>query len=135
MTQVDATTRARSPHVDAGALARPTHPPGPRSLVPFKVAARFRSDVLGNLTRLAREYGDAVWFHSAFRDFYLFHHPDFIRDVLVTRDDCFIKGPALRQAKNMLGDGLLTSEGDFHKRQRRLAQPAFHPQRVATYAA
>ena len=54
--------------------------------------------------------------------------------VLVTNDDCFIKGPALRQAKNMLGEGLLTSEGDFHHRQRRLAQPAFHPLRVATYA-
>ena len=58
-----------------------------------------------------------------------------IRDVLVTQEDCFIKGPALRQARDMLGNGLLLSEGAFHKRQRRLAQPAFHPQRVAGYAA
>ena len=38
-------------------------------------------------------------------------------------------------AKETLGEGLLTSEGDFHRRQRRLAQPAFHPNRVATYGA
>ena len=54
--------------------------------------------------------------------------------MLVTQADAFIKGPALRRAKDTLGEGLLTSEGNFHRRQRRLAQPAFHPQRVATYA-
>ena len=41
----------------------------------------------------------------------------------------------MRRATSTLGQGLLTSEGDFHRRQRRLAQPAFHPQRVAGYAA
>jgi cytochrome P450 len=54
--------------------------------------------------------------------------------VLVTKADRFTKSPALRQAKVTLGEGLLTSEGDFHRRQRKLSQPAFHPHRVATYA-
>ena len=57
-----------------------------------------------------------------------------MRDVLVTQDEHFIKGPALRRAKDTLGEGLLTSEGDLHRRQRRLVQPALHPQRVALYA-
>src|SRR2546430_1442173 len=110
-------------------------PPGPRSPLPGKILYDFRRDVLGYLTTLAREYGDAVSFRTLFRRIYVFYHPDAIHEILVTKDDCFNKGPALRQAKNMLGDGLLTSESDLHKRQRRLAQPAFHPQRVATYAA
>jgi cytochrome P450 len=109
--------------------------PGPRSWIPGKIAVRFRRDVLGYLTQLQQEYGDVVAFNPLFRPIYVFYHPDAVREVLVTKDACFIKGPALRQAKDMLGEGLLTSEGAVHARQRRLAQPAFHPQRVATYAA
>src|SRR4051812_14633895 len=63
----------------------------------------------------------------------LVSHPDHIREVLVTQAAKFIKGPALRSTKSTLGEGLLTSEGDFHKRQRRIIQPAFHATHVATY--
>lgn len=56
-----------------------------------------------------------------------------MKDVLVTRNDCFVKGRALQRAKRLLGEGLLTSEGEFHRRQKRLALPAFHKQRIATY--
>lgn len=110
-------------------------PPGPRSRIPGALVFQFRRDVLGFLTQLFSRYGDAVSFRAGIRRFYLFYHPDTVREVLVTHDDCFIKGPALRQAKNMLGNGLLTSEGDFHKRQRRLSQPAFHTQRVGAYVS
>ena len=58
-----------------------------------------------------------------------------IKDVLVTNNQNFMKGLALQRAKRLLGEGLLTSEGDFHRRQRRLAQPAFHRARMASYAA
>jgi cytochrome P450 len=112
----------------------PNFPPGPRSRLPAKTLLAFRRDPLGYLTHLAQRYGDAISFMGTGRRFYIFNHPDFIRDVLVTREDCFIKGPALRQAKDMLGEGLLTSESDFHLRQRRLAQPAFHATRVNSYA-
>jgi cytochrome P450 len=64
---------------------------------------------------------------------YLLSHPDYVRDVLVTNNARFKKGRALQRAKRLLGEGLLTSEGEFHRRQRRLAQPAFHKQRVAAY--
>jgi cytochrome P450 len=54
--------------------------------------------------------------------------------VLVTNNRNFIKSRGLQMAKRFLGEGLLTSEGDFHRRQRRLAQPAFHKQRINSYA-
>jgi cytochrome P450 len=62
------------------------------------------------------------------------NHPDLIRDVLVTHDWNFIKARGLRSSKPILGSGLLTSEGELHRRQRRLAQPAFHNARLASYA-
>ncbi len=62
------------------------------------------------------------------------NHPELIRDVLVTHQRSFIKGRALERAQRVVGTGLLTSEGDFHLRQRRLAQPAFHRDRIAAYA-
>jgi cytochrome P450 len=111
------------------------YPPGPRSYFPGQTALAFRRDVLGYLTQLHHEYGDAVSFPAGGRQFFVFYDPDLIRDVLITHESKFIKGPALRRAKRVLGEGLLTSEHDFHMRQRRLAQPALHPQRVATYAA
>ena len=63
------------------------------------------------------------------------NHPDYIRDVLVTQNSNFAKGRALQKAKRILGDGLLTSEGETHHRQRRLVLPAFHRQRIASYGS
>jgi cytochrome P450 len=83
---------------------------------------------------MAREYGDTSGFRVGHWDYWFFTHPDAVREVLVTQDEKFIKGPALRRAKDTLGEGLLTSEGDLHRRQRRLVQPVLHPNRVATYA-
>lgn len=65
----------------------------------------------------------------------LLAHPDDIRDVLVTNGRLFHKGRGLQRARLLLGEGLLTSEGEFHLRQRRLASPAFHRARVESYAA
>lgn len=93
-----------------------------------------RRNTLDFLVQTAVDYGDVTNFRVGKWDYWFFAHPDAVRDVLVTRDECFIKGPALRRAKDTLGEGLLTSEGDLHRRQRRLVQPALHPQRVATYA-
>ena len=93
---------------------------------------RFRSDRLGFLLDLA-SYGDVSHLALQGRHFYLLNHPDLIQDVLVTNDRLFVKSRALQVARRLLGEGLLTSEGDFHLRQRRLVQPAFHRQRMAAY--
>lgn len=85
------------------------------------------------LVESAKRYGDVVFFKVGNERIYLFNHPDLIRDVFVTNQKNFTKSRALERAKKVLGEGLLTSEGEFHLRQRRLAQPAFHRDRIAAY--
>jgi cytochrome P450 len=92
-----------------------------------------RRDPIGFLTRLAREGGDVVNVRLGTFDVWLLSHPEAIRDVLVTRHRSFMKGQGLQEAKRVLGEGLLTSEGEFHRRQRRLMNPAFHHTRVEAY--
>ncbi len=84
--------------------------------------------------QMAREYGDIVAFKLGRQDVVLLNHPDYVQDVLVTRHKQFLKGGPLQRAKRLLGEGLLTSEGNYHRQQRRLAQPAFHRARIAGYA-
>ncbi|HJT23750.1 MAG TPA: cytochrome P450, partial [bacterium] len=84
--------------------------------------------------RAARAHGDACCFQVGPWRSYLFNHPDLIQEFFSQLQN-FQKEPALRITKTVLGEGLLTSEGELHKRQRRLIQPAFHRQRIASYAA
>ena len=84
--------------------------------------------------KVAREYGDLPYFRLGSFPVYLLNHPDLVKEVLVTQQNKFIKSRALQRARILLGNGLLTSEGDLHRRQRRLAQPAFHRERLAAYA-
>jgi cytochrome P450 len=114
---------------NAAAVARA---PGPR-LWPGGGVFYFRRDPLTFLSRIAREYGDVVTFKTGPQRVFLLNHPDYVRDVLVTRHERFHKGRALKRAKRLLGESLLTSEGAFHRRERRLAQPAFHRQRINSY--
>ncbi len=113
---------------------KPKVPPGPRSRLPAGVFFKFRRDPLRWLEETAAKYGDVVRFRLGTQDAYFLNHPDLVKEVLVTQDRAFKKGRALERSKRLLGEGLLTSEGDFHRRQRRLAQPAFHRQRIAGYA-
>src|SRR5688500_6455756 len=110
-------------------------PPGPRSLIPGRLAAVFARDRIGFLDESTRRYGDVVFFRIAGHPFAILNHPDYVRDVLVTRQRMFHKGIGLKRAALLLGKGLLTSEDDFHLRQRRLMQPAFHRERVEAYAS
>lgn len=93
-----------------------------------------RRDAPAYLQRMQREYGDAVFLPTAGQQVYFLAHPDAVREVLVTQQHRFKKSRMLERAKVLLGDGLLTSEGALHRRQRRLVQPAFHRDRLAGYA-
>src|SRR5829696_2207360 len=94
----------------------------------------FRKDPTGFLTRQAA-LGEVSYFRMGPQQSYLISHPDLVRDMLVVNAHKFVKGRALQRAKALLGEGLLTSEGAFHLRQRRMIQPAFHRERIAGYAS
>ncbi|HEY6390672.1 MAG TPA: cytochrome P450 [Bryobacteraceae bacterium] len=109
-------------------------PRGPRNLPVIGNLAAFRARPIQFLMRVAREYGDLSYFRLANQDVYLVNHPDFVREILVANQGNFTKSRMLQRGRVLLGDGLLTSEGSFHVRQRRLVQPAFHRDRLAAYA-
>jgi cytochrome P450 len=107
--------------------------PGPKGSWFVGNLPEFRRDRLAFFAACAREYGDHVALRFGPRRILLLSDPAGIEDVLVTRNHNFIKHFALRFNSLVLGKGLLTSEGDFWLRQRRLAQPAFQRQRIASY--
>ncbi|HVF30973.1 MAG TPA: cytochrome P450 [Pyrinomonadaceae bacterium] len=94
---------------------------------------KFRQDPTGFLTAQAA-LGDVSFFRMGSQKGFFLNHPDLVRDLFVVNAHKFMKGRALQRAKNLLGEGLLTSEGEFHLRQRRMIQPAFHRARIADYA-
>jgi cytochrome P450 len=108
-------------------------PPGPKPKIPLINLFRFRRDSLAFLRDIAREYGDIVHFKMGPLRIVLLNHPDLIKEVLSTQHSNFVKGRPLEMAKVLLGEGLLTSEGEFHKRQSRIMQPAFHSKMMNLY--
>lgn len=110
----------------------PEQPPGESR--PWSTILALRSNPLGYLERIASTYGDIAHLRVGPYKVVFVNHPDLIHEVLVAKDASFIKGRALDQTRDVFGQGLLTSEGEFHKKQRRLIQPAFHRRRIEGYA-
>jgi cytochrome P450 len=112
--------------------ARPPLPPGPRGV-----------PLLGNIPAIARigmpellrqsheRYGDVVRLRLAGKMMIVLNHPDHVRHVLHDRRENYYKGAVYDSFRMLAGNGLVTSEGDFWKRQRRLAAPAFHSNAIA----
>jgi len=109
-------------------------PPGPKGTFLMGNLKDFVTKRLDFLTETAREFGDISRFRFGPRRIYLINHPDLIEQVLVTDSKHYIKHFGARIYKPILGNGLVTSEGDFWLRQRRLSQPAFLKHRIASYA-
>ena len=112
------------------------HPPGPRSgLFGLKLARGLRRRPLEFFTELARQYGDLAWFRAGPYRICLVNRPELIRDILVNKQDHYRKLKRFRRVIGQVaGNGLIVSEGDFWRRQRRLVQPAFHAERLRPYA-
>ena len=87
--------------------------PGPKGNWLSGNLPAFRVDRLAFLSQLARDYGDCVSIRLGPRKMMVVNHPDQVEEVLVTKNRLFIKHFALRSTKSTLGNGLLTSEGDF----------------------
>jgi cytochrome P450 len=121
-------------------VATASHPPSvPKapSPRPHLIAGHFpylRRDPLAFLTLCAREYGDFVPLRFFTQRAALLGNPAYIERVLVTHQQQFTKSPGLRRNRRLLGNGLVASTGEVWRRQRRLMQPAFHRQRLPSYA-
>ena len=95
----------------------------------------FRRDSLGGLKNAAANYGDIVRLRFLHIEYLFFNHPDAIKHVLQDNHRNYVKTPSYHKMKIFIGEGLLTSEGDFWRRQRRMAQPGFHREQLAGLAA
>jgi cytochrome P450 len=91
-------------------------------------------DPLAVFRKWAAEYGDIFYYRAAWLHVYFLNHPDLIETVLVRNYQNFLKDRVIRNSRWFFGDGLLTNEGESWLRQRRLSQPAFHRERIASYA-
>lgn len=115
------------------AIASPPLIPFLKQKFPGEVLLHIRKDPLGVLKAMT-DLGDCSRLKLGPINLYMINHPDLIRDVLVTKNSAFRKGRAVQLMHILLGKGLLTSEGGFHRRQRKLVLPAFHHSRLTYYA-
>jgi cytochrome P450 len=110
-------------------------PSGPKGAPLIGSLRQFAADPPQFLLQTAYQYGDMAHFRLAHLSAYLPTRPDSVREILVTQAGRFERGQMdYRILSRFLGNGLLTSEGEFHKRQRKLVQPAFHSKRIQAYA-
>ncbi|WP_409465507.1 cytochrome P450 [Amycolatopsis sp. GA6-003] len=109
-------------------------PPGPPRRATPNLLRMLFTDRLALMSRAASRYGDAVRIAIGPKQLYLFNHPDYAKHVLVEANDNYRKGIGLAQARRALGDGLLTSEGELWRRQRKAIQPALQQKRIDAQA-
>jgi cytochrome P450 len=109
-------------------------PPGPPRWATPGLFKKLATDRLALMTSAAARYGDAVRMRIGPKTLYFFNHPDHAKYVLADNSGNYHKGIGLVQAKRAIGDGLLTSEGELWRKQRKVIQPVFQNKRIAGQA-
>jgi len=109
-------------------------PPGPKPRFLVGNIPLASPDPLATFAGWAREYGDIFYYRAAWLHVYFLNRPDLIDYVLIRNPQNFRKDRVIRTSRWLLGNGLLTAEGEQWKRQRRIIQPAFSRDRIAAYA-
>jgi len=113
------------------------YPPGLQLNLPFYLLRRFfkPGNPIALFEYLSRTYGRMAHYRLGFSQIVFVNEPDFIQEILINQAQHFIKERTQRRMKILLGEGLITSDGEVHRRQRRIAAPAFHKQRIQAYGA
>jgi cytochrome P450 len=107
-------------------------PPGPTSSFPGRLFLQFRKDPMGFLEHAASQFGDVVHWRMGYKHVFFLNDPELIRDVLVRDDKSFDK--QMEASQSLLGQGLTTSNGELHRRQRQTIQPSFRRDQIAEFA-
>ncbi len=111
-------------------------PPGLAHSLPFYAFKPWvkLGDPIRLFEHLHRTYGNIAHYRFLGTPIVFVNQPEYIREVLVNQASSFVKERTVRRMKVLLGEGLITSDDPIHIRQRRIAAPAFHRQRIAAYA-
>jgi cytochrome P450 len=108
-------------------------PPGPKPRFLIGNVPLASENPLAVFSRWATEFGDIFYYRALWLQVYFLNDPELIEAVLVRNPKNFWKDRVVRNSKWFFGQGLLTNEGEAWLRQRHLAQPAFHRERIAAY--
>src|SRR5262249_32869183 len=109
-------------------------PPGPPRRATLGLLRKLNRDRLALMSEAAAQYRDPVRVAIGPKVLYLFNHPDHAKHVLADNAANYHKGIGLQQAKRALGDGLVTSEGELWREQRKIIRPVFQNKRIAQQA-
>lgn len=110
-------------------------PPGPKGRLVVGSLYEFQADPLYFLSQLTDKYGEISFFRfGLFQGVYFVNDPDLIKEILVTKQQSFVKSRDIQTLKAVVGDGLLTSEKGYHTNQRRMIQPSFKKTHIDRYA-
>ncbi len=122
----------------AGVQIPPGPPPAKDMVAQLRLLMLFRKDTMGTLIDWRQQYGETYGFEIGKWRQYVFTHPDHLHEILVTQAAKFHKNDDYKNPKSglarFLGNGLLISDGEFWKRQRKLVAPALHARRIGSYA-
>jgi len=111
-----------------------TKPPGPDELPLVGSLKDFFADPLQFYTETADEYGPVAYFTLGGNDFVTVSSPEYVKDVLVNRDDEYVKGQQFDDLMGPIcGNGVLLAEGDFWQSQRETLEPAFDPETLSRH--
>src|SRR5216117_1563356 len=106
-------------------------PPRASILWLIRHASTLHRDWIRFFEELTREYGDIVYCGFPGVPVCVINHPSYVESVLLSDHNCFIKSKNYRALSRLLGNGLIVSNGEFWRRQRRFIQPAFHRELIA----
>ena len=111
--------------------------PGLQMNLPFYLLRRFfkPANPIALFEHLTKTYGRMAHYRLGLSHIVFINEPEFIHEILINQPQHFIKERTQRRMKILLGEGLITSDGEVHRRQRRIAAPAFHRQRIQAYGA